>query len=174
MVLYLQIICWKLWCWTRDFLQILPKVIVNMLQYNSQKQPSIGVLMKRCSENMQQIYSRTPMPKCDFNKVALQVYWNRTSAWVFSCKFNAYFQNIFSYEHLWRAPFVHCFLCRASTNKILLKEIWVSKYGKVLFMQCLQKRCEVIYFGKEPWGGHDWKGKFVSNSSLTSLIVIFH
>ena len=34
------------------------------------KQPSIGVLRKRCSENMQQIYRRTPMPKCDFNKVA--------------------------------------------------------------------------------------------------------
>ena len=27
--------------------------------------------MKRCSENMHQIYKRTPMPKCDFNKVAL-------------------------------------------------------------------------------------------------------
>ena len=29
--------------------------------------------MKRCSENMQQIYRGTPMPKCDFNKVALQL-----------------------------------------------------------------------------------------------------
>ena len=36
------------------------------------------------------------MPKCDFNKVA-------TSAWVFSCKFVAYFQNSFFYEHLWVA-----------------------------------------------------------------------
>ena len=27
---------------------------------------------KRCSEDMQQIYRRTPMPKCDFNKVAKQ------------------------------------------------------------------------------------------------------
>ena len=30
-----------------------------------------SVLKKRFSENMQQIYRRTPMPKCDFNKVAL-------------------------------------------------------------------------------------------------------
>ena len=37
------------------------------------KQPVRGVLLKRCSENMQQIYRRTPMPKCDFNKVALQL-----------------------------------------------------------------------------------------------------
>ena len=48
----------------------------------NQKQLFIGVLKKKCSENMQQIYRRTPMPKCDFNKVALQLYWNHTLAWV--------------------------------------------------------------------------------------------
>ena len=55
---------------------------------------------------MQQIYRRTPMPKCDFNKVAKQLYWNRISALVFSCKFTAYFQNIFSQEYLWTAASV--------------------------------------------------------------------
>ena len=40
-----------------------------------QKQRSRGVLRKRCSENIQQLYGRTPMPKCDFNKVS----WNRVS-----------------------------------------------------------------------------------------------
>ena len=30
----------------------------------------LGALMKGCSENLQQIYKRTPKPKCDFNKVA--------------------------------------------------------------------------------------------------------
>ena len=30
---------------------------------------------------------RTPIPKGDFNKAALQLYWNHSSAWVFSCKF---------------------------------------------------------------------------------------
>ena len=34
-----------------------------------QKQPPRDV-RKRCSENMPQIYRRTPMPKYDFNKVA--------------------------------------------------------------------------------------------------------
>ena len=52
---------------------------------------------------MQEIYRRTSMPKYDFNKVALQLYWNRTSAWVFSCKFAEYFQNTFFKEHLWVA-----------------------------------------------------------------------
>ena len=57
---------------------------------------------------MQQIYRRTPMPKCNFNKVAKQLYWNHTSAWVFSCKFAAYFQNTFSQEHLWTADSTNC------------------------------------------------------------------
>ena len=57
----------------------------------------------RCSENIQQIYRRTPMSKCDFNEVALQLYSNRTSAWVFSSKLATYFQNTFYQEHLWRA-----------------------------------------------------------------------
>ena len=34
--------------------------------YNKQKQPFRGVLTKSSSENMQQIYRRTPMPKCNF------------------------------------------------------------------------------------------------------------
>ena len=46
------------------------------------------------------------MPKCDFNKIALQLYQNHISAWLFSCKFATYFQNTFSYEHL---PLDGCF-----------------------------------------------------------------
>ena len=42
------------------------------LQPNHQKQPPKGVSTKRCSENLQQIYRRPPMPKCNFNKVPLQ------------------------------------------------------------------------------------------------------
>ena len=69
------------------------------------KQPYRGVLRKRCYENMQQIHSRTPMPKCDFNKVASQLYWNHTLAWVFvRPPFS-----IFS-EHLFlRTPLKGCF-----------------------------------------------------------------
>ena len=38
-----------------------------------QKQLSRGVLRKMYSENMQKIYRRTNMLKCDFNKVAKQL-----------------------------------------------------------------------------------------------------
>ena len=53
-------------------------IIVSIIQ----KQPSIGVLKKSYFENMQQVYSGTPMPKCNFNMVAKQLYWNHTSACV--------------------------------------------------------------------------------------------
>ena len=47
-------------------------------------------------KGVQQIYRKTPMSKCDFNKVANQLYWNHTLAWVFFCKFAVYFQNTLS------------------------------------------------------------------------------
>ena len=75
-----------------------PSVLIKTLHLSTwkktqimQKQPSRGVLRKKYSENMQQIYRRIPMPKCD-----LQLNWNRTSAWVSACKLAAYFQNTFS------------------------------------------------------------------------------
>ena len=57
-------------------------ILTRMIQQNIKprtssiflKQPPRGVTRKKCFEKMQQIYWRTPMPKCDFNKVALQLY----------------------------------------------------------------------------------------------------
>ena len=49
---------------------------VNVLLENQQKQPSRGVLRKRCSENMSQIYRTTPMPRIpmlsNFIEIALR------------------------------------------------------------------------------------------------------
>ena len=56
----------------------LSDIIVWEQLHNTQK-PSRYVLIKRCYQNMQQIYWRTPIPKCDFNKVA-----KHTSLGVFS------------------------------------------------------------------------------------------
>ena len=41
-----------------------------LISWKSQ-QPSRGVLRKRCSENMQHIYRRTTMPKCDCNFIEI-------------------------------------------------------------------------------------------------------
>ena len=79
----------------------------TLKKVNGLKQRPRGALRKMCSENMQQIYRRTPMPKCDFNKVALHLYWNHTLAWVLSCKFA--FQNNFFHKHLWRTTTQCCF-----------------------------------------------------------------
>ena len=47
----------------------------NIIQsVHEQKQLPRGVLRKKCSENMQQIYRSTPMPKCDFNEVKKRLY----------------------------------------------------------------------------------------------------
>ena len=89
-----------------------------------------GVLRKRFSENMHRIYRRTPMPKCDLNKVAKQLYWNHTSEWVFSYKFAAYFQNAFFKEHLWVA---------ASENRYQLDGGLVKK----LFLRSVAVICGV-------------------------------
>ena len=79
-----------------------------------QKQCSRDVLRKRCYENMQQIYRRTSMLKGDFNNVAKQLYWNHTSASVFSCKFAAYFQN----TSFIRTPPEDCFCLLQKTHII--------------------------------------------------------
>ena len=44
-------------------------IYIYMVIVFIQKQPSIGVLIKKCFENMQQIYRRAAMSKCNFNKV---------------------------------------------------------------------------------------------------------
>ena len=50
-------------------------IVKNFCFFESyiQKQPPRVVLSKRCSEKMQQIYKRTPMPKCEFNKTTLLI-----------------------------------------------------------------------------------------------------
>ena len=88
----------------------------------SQKFPSSAVLTNRCSGNMQQIYGRTPMPKCDFNEVVMHLYWNHTLAWVS-------FVNLLS---IFRRPFP-----KNNSGELLLRsrksfiiDIWQGpKYG---------------------------------------------
>ena len=54
----------------------------NTCIYSDEKSRSSRstLLSKTCSQEMQQIYRRTPMPKCDLNKVTKQLYRNHTSA----------------------------------------------------------------------------------------------
>ena len=65
-------------------LQVLPKK-----RFNYQKLPSKDVFKKRCFEYVQLIYRITPFLKRIFKMR------NHTSAWVFFCKFAAFFRTAF-------------------------------------------------------------------------------
>ena len=66
--MYLVIICLR----GKFGINLPSSLLLQKIQKYLQKQPSRGVLKKKCSENIQQIYRRTPMPKCGFNNVALR------------------------------------------------------------------------------------------------------
>ena len=113
-VLFVIIIFVNLLC-PRKFTCPTKKWFIKM--YSFQKQPPRRILRKSCSENMQQIYWKTPMSKCDFNKVAKQLYWNPTSAWV----------SLVNLLHIFRTPFP-----RNTSGWLLLKKQKYIRWNKHL------------------------------------------
>ena len=71
--------------------------------------------MKRYSEKISQVHYRASH---------LQFYWNHTSAWVFSCNFAVYFQNVFLYYHLWQTAFFTSHIQIPITTGLF--ELWTS------------------------------------------------
>ena len=72
----------------------------------SQKQPPRGVPRKRCSENMQQIYRRTPMPKCDLQSNFIEIALRHGCSPV-------------NLLHIFRSPFPE-----NTSERLLLKSVW--------------------------------------------------
>ena len=74
-------------------------------------------------------------------KNIIQLYWNCTSAWMFSCKFAAYFQNSFSQEHLWTAASDSLTFCKISIFEVSAFEKFTSTllsvYAKNQFLRQL-------------------------------------
>ena len=60
--------------WTTSYHAMCNRMVERMNSALLRSSQPRGVPRKRCSENMQRIHRRTPMPKCDFNKVAKQLY----------------------------------------------------------------------------------------------------
>ena len=87
---------------------------------------------KICSENMQQICRRTHMPKCDFNKVALQLYWNYTSHKCSAVNLLHIFRTPFYKEHLWWAASA---LSISQWKQLFHKHLWAA-----VFRSNLQRR----------------------------------
>ena len=76
------------------------------------------------------------MPKCDFNKVAKQLYCNHTSAWVFFSKLNAYLQNTFRgillescFRKLYFSPLVELKWSALTNNYYLLSIDSITLFG---------------------------------------------
>ena len=116
------------------------EILARYLIYlNWQKQSFRGVLRKRCSENMQQTYK-------------LSINWTRFSAWVFSCKFIAYFQNHF----FLRVPLDDCFWIESASLieclrgrgiRLFLLGNWNSSPSNIYLFKFnnrnTRKRCEI-------------------------------
>ena len=75
----------------------------------TQNRPLRCVLRKRYSENIKQIYKRTPMLKFPSN-------FTENTLWHGYCKFAIYFQKTISWEHHWRAASDHRYHYRRKTS----------------------------------------------------------
>ena len=95
-------------------------VVFSILFYEVclQKQPSSGVLTKGCSENIQQIYRRTPMPKCDLQSNFIEI-----TLWYVCCPVNLL--------HIFRTPFPRSTSGGNTPGQLLLyftiNSSWTSK-----------------------------------------------
>ena len=85
----------------------------DFVPHDLQNQPPRGVLKKSCSENMQQIYRKTPLLKCDFNKVALH--------FIEIVLQHGYFP--VNLLHIFRTPFLK------NTSGLLLLDILIGKHA---------------------------------------------
>ena len=81
---------------------------------------SIEAALQRCSENMQQIQWRTPIPKRDFTEVTLQLYCNHT--WLGCSPLNLL--------HIFRTPFY-----KNTSGRLLLSLVYRSNFPAPLFHQ---------------------------------------
>ena len=71
--------------------------------YIFQKQLPRGVLSKRCSENTQQFYRRTPTPKGDFSKVAATLLKPHFGMGILLQICYLFSEHLFRRTHLWTA-----------------------------------------------------------------------
>ena len=61
----------KKFCYSGTFKHYFRNARTLLNIHDGAEAPFRGILRKRCSENMQEIYRRTPMLKCNFNKLSL-------------------------------------------------------------------------------------------------------
>ena len=88
----LQVFCEK--CVLKNFAKFIGKHLCRSLFFNEVAGLNLATLLKKRHWHRCFPVNRT-LTVAVSSKVACQLYWNRTSTLVFSCKFAAYFQNTF-------------------------------------------------------------------------------
>ena len=91
-------------------------IIIDISHFDLQNVFSTGILRKMCSENMQQIYRRIPIAKCDFNKVAKITLWHGCSP--------------VNLMHNFRIPFYE----KNYGGMLLDKYIWFLSFTSILYI----------------------------------------
>ena len=108
--------------------------------YKYQREPSRGVLKKRCSEHMQQIYRRTAILKCDFNKIAAKLLKSHFSMGV----------SPINLLRIFRTPFP-----KNTSGRLLQNNTSTGEKALFLFRQSEI----VVYFGVYESSLHFWRRK---------------
>ena len=105
-----------------------------------------------CSANLQQIYRRTPLLKCDFSKVANQHYSNYTSVWVFSCKFaSLYSIQIHAKFGLFSNIFLAILLFSSEWAVLCLLEFSLFLYRLIPCEQYFVTFCWIVFLHDCAW-----------------------
>ena len=139
--------------------------------------------MFKCSSNMQQICRKTPMQKCDFNKVALQLYWNHKSSWALFWKFDTYLQNTFLEEQLWeQLPYfvLRGFFFTRWKISVLVFCVMITFTRKIIFTCklvpsasfALRGRRKRAYFFELLWGRGCFTRWFISTAVCRPARII--
>ena len=122
--------------------------------------------------------------ECDFNKIALQLYWNHTSALVFSCKFAVYFQSTSGWliliiffgtmEGVWKLRSHFSYKSNSKERNLQhpgkSEEIWIQSKSIEKFIQQHDKsnRFSILFFQIK---SHLWK--IISQTGKSMGISIF-
>ena len=158
----------------------------------------MGFFTGECSGSMQQICGVAYVPKCDFNRVAMQPCWGLTLKWMFSYEFALYFQGTSLWEHLqmdvfvfckallslivhFKGTFTYCYHCFVPDSQILnilqlLLVIWNSSYLCVSCVHNLKLFVSIIEYDSNKLCFHhlEWTKEASKTVALITSTVMGH
>ena len=122
-----------------------------------QKKSSICVLLKRCPENMQPNYRRTPMPKCNFNKVEKLLLSDLQRPWMHL--FQSIVLSNFNYNFTYSILFIILFSVILQKVSSLLFTLVENDLKMFCYIQWRHTNGVTLWLKKQPsfWKWFSWK-----------------